>query len=190
MKKKYKTNKPLKVSSPFDEIWIDINDIDYPEQTKSYERFRLENPNDQIFILNGNIYIIDKRCIERLYGYNPMLELVSGFKKIKEILSFKKIGFLDFKNEQGTDNVIFPINRETVFSMIQPVKPTPALLKVLTLNTKYQHFIRSLPDENKTKIQLKGKWIFIVIIAIVAIVLGLFFGGIITPEMLGVPTNT
>lgn len=188
MFKKDKTQKPLKLKNPFDEVWIDINDIDYPEQTKSFERFRLENPDDQIFINNGNIYVIDKRCIEKLEKYNPNLDILKGYKKIIEYFSFKKIGFLDFKNVQGVDNVIFPINRETVVGMIQPVKPSPALLKVLTENTKYQSFIRTLPNKNKGKLELKGRGIYIIVILIVAVVIALFASGIINLEMLGVKT--
>ncbi len=101
-----------------------------PEQTKSYERFRLEHPDDQIFIHHGNIFVIDKRCIERLEKYNPNMDILKGYKRLFERLSFKKIGFLDFKNESGTDKVIFPINRESIIGMIQPVRPTPSLLKV------------------------------------------------------------
>jgi len=189
MFKKDKTKKPLKLKNPFHEVWIDINDIDYPEQTKSFERFRLENPDDQIFINNGNIYVIDKRCIEKLEKYNPNLDIQKGYKKIIEYFSFKKIGFLDFKNIQGVDNVIFPINRETVVGMIQPVKPSPALLKVLTENTKYQSFIRTLPNKNKGKLELKGRSIYIIVILIVAVVIALFASGIIDLEMFGVKTN-
>ena len=183
-----KTKKPLKLKNPFNEIWIDINDIDYPEQTKSYSRFRLEHPDDQIFICDGNIYVIDKRCIEKLNKYNPNMDILHGFTKLKEILSFKRIGFLDFKYENGTDNIIFPINRESIIDMIQPVKPSPALLKVLTESKKYESFIRTLPKNEKSKMELKGKGIYIIVIIIVALVVGLFATGIIDISMLGVKT--
>ena len=73
--------------------------------------------------------------------------------------------------------------------MIQPVKPSPSLLKVLTENTKYQSFIRTLPNKNKGKLELKGRGIYIIVILIVAIVIALFATGIINLEMLGVKTN-
>jgi hypothetical protein len=183
-KKKVVINKPIKFKNIFHEIWIDIDDL----ESKSYERFRLESIHDQIFIHEGNIYVIDKKCVEKLTKYDMMLDVLGGYKKLVRLLSFKKLGFIEFKSESNVDNIILPVDRTNALEMIQPVKPTPPLLKVITESSKYAKFIRSL-NMKKLGMELKGKWIYIVVIIIIAIIIGLFITGVITPEMLGVNTH-
>jgi hypothetical protein len=38
-------------------------------------------------IYEGNIYLLEPSCIERATGYDSKLEIMSGWRKIKRILS-------------------------------------------------------------------------------------------------------
>ena len=180
-----------KKRNKYSDLMIDINDV---KGTKTYERFFID-PNDKIFIHDGK-YHIKEECIQILYGYDPKMEILHGFKKIKRYFQHKKIGVLNFNLSSYEDENCFPITRKEVSSKnylttnvkddskaTNPktkemfVTDSPLLLKSIILNDQFAKFIRSLPVKKKGAVNFNSKWIIVILGVVgIVVVLGILFG--------------
>jgi hypothetical protein len=162
-KVKIKKEKKEKIIYPFSEIYCDINDF---TGTKTFERFKMK-PTDKILIFDDVIYKINLACAERLFKYDPDLDILKGWAKIKRKFSKKTLAIIQY--EKGNTE---PIDRTKAGEMILACFETPALLKAHVQSDHFKKMIRSLPNPKGGMHFGGSKWIVIgvVMIIIVAVV--------------------
>jgi len=136
--KKIDLDKPkpqyAKLISPFSEIFCYIFDV----ESCVYDLIQVTPNKDNYIVCDGVTYEIDRKMIMgKMKGYDPKMDMLSGFKKLKRWISRKDIGVLMFqrpspdqiddflkKDKEGNPElVVSPFYREIV-EPITKVKKT------------------------------------------------------------------